>query len=508
MSFLTPAFLRRLFVTGLFCSAISSAGTARYEFTGGSMAPTLTDIPAGVVPGNFVIGSGFGSLFDQGGSPDSLRITGTDGPPTGTPGSYTANTVLSFSLTIPADRTLDLETLTLRYKGTSVNNRSNARVYSNIRGHADATADTIGLVGRASGGTDANFVTSTVQLRTPSGNGANIQATDFRGLTNRTVTFEIPWMDDNSTASQFIDIDDVTLTFSEALPPAPPPVVTDFQVLPDKSSRLTLSGQEGNPYFLLASPDLTGPTYRKHWLQISNGSFAAAPTIFTDSGADQFTKRFYVVTSPALRKAKIMPVGDSITEGGGTFWVYRLPLAAKLNAAGYRFEYVGSKTSFGGVPHEGYAGNNATQVASQMVSHVGAYSPDIVLIHSGHNFDLNTESESQIIGKIETATRSMITAARTANPQVTIVLAQVITSPKPSDNNPNVVKYGYIPALNTRLAQVAAELNTTAQPVIIVNQAEGWDTPTDAIGDLVHPSEAGAEKMATKWFAALQPLLE
>ena len=140
MIFRAPACLRRLLVAALFCSAIASAGTVHYEFTGGSMVPTLTDVPSGVQAANFVIGSGFGSLFDEGGSADSLRTTGTDGPPTGTPGSYTANTVLSFSITIPANRTLDLETLTLRYKGTNVSNRSNARVYSNIRGHADATA--------------------------------------------------------------------------------------------------------------------------------------------------------------------------------------------------------------------------------------------------------------------------------------------------------------------------------------------------------------------------------
>lgn len=473
------------------------------------MAPTVTDLPAGVTAGNFVIGVGFGDLFDQNGSLDSLRITGTDGPPTGTPASYTANTVLRFSLTIPADRALDLETLTLRYKGTSVNNRSNARVYSNIRGHADATADTIGLVGRSSTGTDPNFVISTVQLRTPSSNGANIKANDFRALTNRTVIFDIPWMDDNSTALQFIDLDDVTLTFTEVAVPGPvmPTTIANFEVLADRTARISFAGQENTPFYLLASPDLAGPTYRKSWELLANGTFVPAPTVFTDAAADDFAKRFYLV-APALPKAKIMPVGDSITEGGTTFSVYRAPLATQLNAAGYRFEYVGSKTPVGDTPHEGYGGFNATAVAQQMVAHVGTYNPDIVLIHSGHNFDLNTESESSIIGKIETATRSMITAARAANPKVSILLAQVITSTKRSDNNPNVVKYGYIPALNIRLAQVAAELNTTAQPVIIVNQAEGWNTPTDAINDLVHPSAAGAEKMATKWFASLQSLLE
>ena len=38
---------------------------------------------------------------------------------------------------------------------------------------------------------------------------------------------------------------------------------------------------------------------------------------------------------------RIMAIGDSITQGGGkTFATYRLPLAAKLRAAGLRYEFV------------------------------------------------------------------------------------------------------------------------------------------------------------------------
>ena len=101
----------------------------------------------------------------------------------------------------------------------------------------------------------------------------------------------------------------------------------------------------------------------------------------------------------------------------------------------------------------------------------------------------------------------MISTCRSVNPVVKILLAQVITSPKISEKNPSVVKYAYIPALNLRLAEVAAELDTASSPVIIVNQAEAWTT-ADAIHDQVHPSQAGAEKMAVKWFNALSPLLE
>ncbi len=59
---------------------------------------------------------------------------------------------------------------------------------------------------------------------------------------------------------------------------------------------------------------------------------------------------------------RIMPAGDSITEGGSSFSNYRYPLLRKLTAAGYRVQYVGSRSSqspAGPLAHEGYGGRNA-----------------------------------------------------------------------------------------------------------------------------------------------------
>jgi len=44
--------------------------------------------------------------------------------------------------------------------------------------------------------------------------------------------------------------------------------------------------------------------------------------------------------------------------------------------------------------------------------------------------------------------------------------------------------------------------------VIAVNQSDGFDWKTDTIADKVHPNNHGAEKMATRWFEALKPLLQ
>ena len=66
-----------------------------------------------------------------------------------------------------------------------------------------------------------------------------------------------------------------------------------------------------------------------------------------------------------------MPLGDSITEGG-PFFVYRYPLMQKLLAAGYKVEYVGSKTThpvknspLGELRHEDYGGQNVGFLAGR-----------------------------------------------------------------------------------------------------------------------------------------------
>jgi acetyl esterase/lipase/lysophospholipase L1-like esterase len=202
-------------------------------------------------------------------------------------------------------------------------------------------------------------------------------------------------------------------------------------------------------------------------------------------------------------RPRIMCVGDSITEGDTDFFIYRPLLNQQLEAAGYPYEFVGSKSStHDGVvlKHEGYSGNTAEQIATKLQANFPNNVADIVLIHAGHNYDGSVLGETVVIDKVDTATRSMIATARSHNPEVAILLAQVITSTK-------LPKYDYIPALNVRLASIAAELHTEAQPVLIVNQAEGWDPVADTVVDLVHPSLSGATKMADKWFNTLVPLL-
>ena len=191
---------------------------------------------------------------------------------------------------------------------------------------------------------------------------------------------------------------------------------------------------------------------------------------------------------------KVMAVGDSITEGGTTFSNWRYPLWEKLTAAGYFIEYVGSRgaaSRIGTLQHEGYGGQNVEYLATQLQTTFPQNPADIVLLHAGHNY--SSETETNLVPRMLTATESIIATCRATNPQVTILLAQVIPSLK-------LPKYSYIPDFNAALPALAARLSTVTSRVIIVDQATGFDPAADTVADLVHPNASGAAKMRDRWF--------
>jgi lysophospholipase L1-like esterase len=194
---------------------------------------------------------------------------------------------------------------------------------------------------------------------------------------------------------------------------------------------------------------------------------------------------------------RILAIGDSITQGGKTFVTYRLPLDQKLRATGLSYEFVGSQQSEGPkgpLWHEGYGGKNAEFLAGLMPQKLKQAKPDILLLHCGHNHS----AEEKPVPGIIAAERAIIEAARKQNPKVVVLLAQVIPSGK-------LPKYAYLPELNQAEVLLVRELHRPESPVLLVDQATGFDPLKDTILDRVHPNAQGAEKMANKWFLALKP---
>ncbi len=194
----------------------------------------------------------------------------------------------------------------------------------------------------------------------------------------------------------------------------------------------------------------------------------------------------------------ILALGDSITlEGGGNGFVgYRKVLIPELRKKGLAFEFIGPNKDSTSA-HAGYGGGNTKYLRSISKDIYSQYPADIVLLHSGHN----SFSEDKPVQGIICDTEAIIENIRKINPEVTILLAQVIPAGK-------LPKYSYIPELNKELALLSERLISKGYSVLLVNHADGFDWKTDTITDKVHPNADGAKKMALKWMDVLIPLLE
>jgi len=219
---------------------------------------------------------------------------------------------------------------------------------------------------------------------------------------------------------------------------------------------------------------------------------------------------------PAIGQIHILSLGNSITQGETGHISYREPLWNLLQVAGYNVDFVGSMTDLfqcgtttGFDPdHEGHWGwrvneildgdGNLNNCASQTGANVGlsdwllGYTPDIALIHLGTNDLLHdNQPPADLILEVE----QVIATLRADNPQVAIFVATLIPS-NSATLNARIANY------NPLLPGMVATLNTPNSPVILVDQAAGYNPAVDNY-DSYHPGPTGRQKMAQKWFDAI-----
>ncbi|MCP4137687.1 MAG: cellulose-binding protein [bacterium] len=217
----------------------------------------------------------------------------------------------------------------------------------------------------------------------------------------------------------------------------------------------------------------------------------------------------YACVSSILRKKtdsiKIMPIGDSITQGNAKHNSYRRPLYHLLTKAGYSVDFVGSlSTNLKGDPpikdfdtdHEGHWGWRAEQILEKLPCWLKRNRPDIALIHIGSNDILCKQGNEGTIKEIE----SIIAELRKSNPKVIIFLATVIPTKKEEDND-TIFYLNYIIKLLPR------KLDMPLSPLYIVDQNTGFNAHMYTY-DGLHPNEEGEELMAQKWYDAMKLTME
>lgn len=204
------------------------------------------------------------------------------------------------------------------------------------------------------------------------------------------------------------------------------------------------------------------------------------------------------------RVARMMPLGDSITESSKGMPTYRYYLWKLALARGYRIDFVGSKHGAArGAPlksdfdmdHEGHSGWRADQILAQIATWSTETHPDFVLVHLGHNDLCQGQSAASTVAELG----EIIDTLREANARVGIFLAQVIASTAPC--------LSQIAALNAQLPALAEAKTLPLSPVVIVDQHSDFD-PITMTYDQVHPNAAGEAQMADRWMTALSPFLD
>ena len=189
---------------------------------------------------------------------------------------------------------------------------------------------------------------------------------------------------------------------------------------------------------------------------------------------------------------RLMPLGDSITDGFNVSGGYRINLWQRLVASGRTVDLVGSAfngpAELGDHDHEGHSGWLIGQIDANIVAWLRATNPHTVLLHIGTN-DMNGNVD---IANAPARLSALVDHILATAPGVEIFVAQIIPAM-------NATVESRIVAFN---AALPGALQSKGPHVHVVNMHSALTTAD--LADALHPSAGGYAKMAAAWFAALQ----
>lgn len=207
------------------------------------------------------------------------------------------------------------------------------------------------------------------------------------------------------------------------------------------------------------------------------------------------------------RTISIMPLGDSIS---GSTGCWRSLLWNQLADAGYEnLDFVGKREG----PEcddeydddsRAYSGFEATGIAEDELLYgwLKRDPADIMLVHLGSNDIRRGDTTEEILKGLS----MLVDQMRQVNANMVIVIAQIIPMTeapmdKACEHCPSQVE-----ELNSMIPGWAEGHQSVESPLIVVDQYEGFDVDEDTY-DGLHTDGSGAQKMADKWFEALEHVL-
>jgi len=211
---------------------------------------------------------------------------------------------------------------------------------------------------------------------------------------------------------------------------------------------------------------------------------------------------------------KIMPVGDSITEGKYTIGGYRKPLQDLLKSNGYSVTFVGKEDN--GDPandtgfskgmenpnHEGYGsarigmlltgGTTEKHTALPIKTSLANNNPDVVLVMLGTNDVFGITATD----KMKATMDKLVSSIYEQSPNATVVLASICPIGKIAARDADVNAY------NAVLPDIVQEQKGLGHKIAFAD-IHSVVALTDLSGDKVHPSAAAYKKMAALWYSVL-----
>ena len=209
-------------------------------------------------------------------------------------------------------------------------------------------------------------------------------------------------------------------------------------------------------------------------------------------------------------KARIMPIGDSVT-GGLDGNSYRKPLYQALVGNGQSVDFVGSVTEgdFAEPQHEGHGGwcmddtNNHCQrdwegaggLSENIVSWLNTYDPQLMLINVGINDGACTPGNESLCTDASRQTRfkAFIDKIYATKPNMKIVVSHVSFRDSSWDT------------YNNSLTSVVNTVKATGKDIRVFNSYAGLTSGDFADG--AHPGTSGNTKMGANWFNEIKGMI-
>jgi lysophospholipase L1-like esterase len=192
---------------------------------------------------------------------------------------------------------------------------------------------------------------------------------------------------------------------------------------------------------------------------------------------------------------RVMPLGDSITEGTQVPGGYRIGLWQRMAGAGYRVDLVGTQyngpAALGDHDHEGHPGWRIDQIDATISGWLSSTGPRTVLLHIGTNDVLQNYN----LGGAPNRLSALIDRITAGAPSADVFVATII--PLANQNQEAAAR-----TFNATIPGIVQSKVNAGKRVHLVDMHAALST-ADLI-DGVHPTATGYDKMAAAWYTALR----